>query len=220
MGSWEGEEERERRGEVWRGGKARPRSKDRRKRGKTAGQRERKREERQGQAPVRKEGERTQGMREKRRKRQPGGGRVRVGGVGVCSPAPLTVIKDIDVLRRQRVFAQVKGNPMLAMTPSPRPPCPLPAAQSQPGIWEAVRRWGRGMVRPSWRAPGQGCPAQGLCRGGEGAPFNTDAPAPGRCLASCLGFSSEEGWEGMPSGLSPGPVRASPFSLSLRMVGA
>lgn len=42
-------------------------------------------------------------------------------------PVPLTVIKDIDVLRRQRVFAQVKGNPTLVMTPSTRPPSPLPA---------------------------------------------------------------------------------------------
>lgn len=39
------------------------------------------------------------------------------------------------------------------------------------------------------------------------------------CLASCLGFSPEEGWEGMPSGLSPGPLKASPFTLSLRVVG-
>lgn len=59
-----------------------------------------------------------------------GGGR---GPSGV--PAPLRVIKDIDVLRRQRVFAQVKGNPKLVMAPSAPPPCPLPA-QAEP--WEAA----------------------------------------------------------------------------------
>lgn len=50
-------------------------------------------------------------------------------GLSSGVPAPLTVIKDIDVLRRQRVFVQVKGNPMLVVTLSPRPlfpgpPCP------------------------------------------------------------------------------------------------
>ena len=102
-----------------------------------------------------------------------------MGGAGVWSPAPLTVIKDIDVLRRQRVFAQVKGNPMLVMTPSPRPPCPLPAG-AKPGTWEAARRWGRGLARPSRRAAGRRLPARCPCRGEEGAPFNADVPPPPR----------------------------------------
>ena len=54
-------------------------------------------------------------------------------------PVPLTVIKDIDVLRRQRVFAQVKGNPMLVMTPSTRPPSPLPdRSRDLGGLGEGV----------------------------------------------------------------------------------
>lgn len=179
MGSWEGEEERERRGEVWRGGKVRLRSKDRRKRGKTAGQRERKREERRGQALVRKEGERTQGMREKRRKRQQGGGRVRVGGAGVCSPAPLTVIKDIDVLRRQRVFAQAKGNPMLAMTPSPRPPCPLPAGPKPAGDLGGHQEVGAGDGETLMEGSRLRLPRPGSVQGWGGGTFQYRCPCSG-----------------------------------------
>lgn len=74
-------------------------------------------------------GEGSQGRAERRGEsewggeRQEGKGGRRPSGV----PVPLTVIKDIDVLRRQRVFAQVKGNPTLVMTRSTRPPSPLPA---------------------------------------------------------------------------------------------
>lgn len=70
--------------------------------------------------------------------------RGRGGGCGPSGvPAPLTVIKDIDVLRRQRVFAQVKGNPMLVMTRAHAlcAPCP-PGAKT----WGATRSVG-GMAR-------------------------------------------------------------------------
>lgn len=119
--------ERKRRGEEGKGGRQRERQ-------------ERREERYQNRERGKREGGRQRGVRESRERGESKGGKegksewggegAKGGGGGrrpTGVPVPLTVIKDIDVLRRQPVFAQVKGNPMLVMTRSPRPPCPLPA---------------------------------------------------------------------------------------------
>lgn len=126
-----------------------------------------------------------------RRRGVRGGG----GGHGLSGvPAPLPVIKDIDVFRRQRVFTQVKGNLMLVTTQAHAlcAPC-RPRAKT----WEVTG--GRGVTRPPPRAeklrlwtPSSPSPGgAGVGRGHlETAPFNIRAHTPGLAgsLPSCLGL--------------------------------
>lgn len=97
------------------------------------------------------------------------------------------------------------------------PPARRPKASQ--GTWQATRRWGRGMARPSRKTPGRGSPAQGLHRGGEGAPFNTDAPAPGlaawpparpSAIPAAQRQAQGGGWGGVCSWVPSGPP-PSPF---------
>lgn len=152
--------------------------------------------------------------------RRPGGGGGGGGGrrpPGV--PAPLTVIKDIDVLRRQRVFAQVKGNPMPAMTRAHAlcAPCP-PRAET----WEVTRKVcleGGNMARAEvLRLQDPRLPPPSTCAEvGRGhldpAPRNTDGHAPGLAgrLAACLHLGvvpaapRKVGWGSPQAALGPQP---------------
>lgn len=216
VGPWE-EEERERRGGQKRGGRGDtplPSNKDRRKGGKTAGQREERGEA--GPGMCEKGGSEDTGNEGEKEEEAAGRGEGRVGGAGGCSQATLTVIKDIDVLRRQRVFAQVKGNLMLVMTPSPRPPCPLPAGPA--GDLAGHQEVGAGDGETLTEDPRPRLPSPGSAQGWGGGAFQHRCPCsrPG-CLASCPVFSHtcspEAGWEGrallaeswVPSGPPPSP---------------
>lgn len=119
------------------------------------------------------------------------------GGLGLSGvPAPLTVIKDIDVLRRQRVFAQVKGNPMLEMTRAHAlcAPCP-PRAKT----WEANPHGGRRCLDSTTPSS----PAQG-CAGVGGSTWNLLPQHP--CPHSCLGLGEGVGVLQSRERLGAGPL--------------